>query len=93
MKNGTAYTFTPSRRVSALQPIQNINRVIRDSINFKASRSFKVSVLRSELSSDSQNKAVIVPFINIANILTISRVIAIPFLMLAFVMRRVRLIR
>ena len=93
VKNGTAYTFNPSRRISALQPIQNVNRVIRDSINFKASSSFKVSVLKSELSSDSQDKAVIVPFLNIANVLTISRVIAIPFLMLAFVMRRVRLVR
>ena len=93
VKNGTAYTFNPSRRISALQPIQNLNRAIRDSINLKASSNFKLSVLRSELSSDSENKAVIVPFLNIANILTISRVIAIPFLMLAFVMRRVRLIR
>jgi hypothetical protein len=93
VKNGTAYTFNPSRRISALQPIQNSNRVIRDFVNFKASSSFKVSVLRSELSSDSEKKAAIVPFLNIANILTISRVIAIPFLMLAFVMRRVRLIR
>ena len=93
VKNGTAYTFNPSPRISALQPIQNSNRAIRDSINLKASSNFKLSVLRSELSSDSENKAVIVPFLNIANILTISRVIAIPFLMLAFVMRRVRLIR
>ena len=93
VKNGTAYTFNPPRRISSLQPIQNINRAIRDSINLKASSNFKASVLRSELSSDSQNKAAIVPFLNIANILTISRVIAIPFLMLAFVMRRVRLIR
>lgn len=93
VKNGTAYAFNPSRRISALQPIQNINRAIRDTINLKASSNFKVSVLRSDLSSDFQNKAAIVPFLNIANILTISRVIAIPFLMLAFVMRRVRLIR
>ena len=42
------------------------------------------------MSSNSATKAVVVPFLNMANILTISRVIAIPFLMLAFVMRRVR---
>lgn len=39
---------------------------------------------------DSEPKAAAVPFLNIANILTISRVIAIPFFMLSFVMRKVR---
>jgi hypothetical protein len=39
--------------------------------------------------TDSEPKATTVPFLNIANILTISRVIAIPFFMLSFVMRKV----
>ena len=89
MKNGTAYTFNPSRRVSALRPIQNINNIIRDSSCVLGSTSFRITSLNSELSSDSESKPVVVPFLNIANILTISRVLAIPFLMLAFVMRKV----
>ena len=39
--------------------------------------------------SGSLSKTASVPFLNIANVLTISRVIAIPFFMLSFVMRRV----
>ena len=39
--------------------------------------------------SESISKTASVPFLNIANVLTISRVIAIPFFMLSFVMRRV----
>lgn len=39
--------------------------------------------------SESVSKTATVPFLNIANVLTISRVIAIPFFMLSFVMRRV----
>ena len=89
VKNGTAYTFNPSRRVSALRPIQNINNIIRDSSCVLGSTSFRITSLNSELSSDSESKPVVVPFLNIANILTISRVLAIPFLMLAFVMRKV----
>lgn len=90
LKNGTAYTFNPSRRGSALRPIQNINNIIRDSSCIQGSTSFRMTPLNSDLSSDSESKPVVVPFLNIANILTISRVLAIPFLMLAFVMRRVR---
>ena len=90
LKNGTAYTFNPSRRVSALRPIQNRNNVIRDSSCIQGLSSFRNTPLNSEVSSDSESKPVVVPFLNIANILTISRVLAIPFLMLAFVMRKVR---
>jgi hypothetical protein len=65
------------------------NERIRCSHNVRVLKRSYAS-FNSDQITDSEPKATTVPFLNIANILTISRVIAIPFFMLSFVMRKVR---
>lgn len=76
--------------IPSLQSKLTIRQTSREIIQMRSM--FNVSPLKSTITQINEIKPKrAVPFWNIANILTISRVLAIPFFMLSFVMRRVSL--
>lgn len=87
---GTSFMLSPERGpMIKFQNTMMQKERIRCSNQIRVQKRSHASV-NSDQITDSEPKTTAVPFLNIANILTISRVIAIPFFMLSFVMRKVR---
>ena len=93
---GTSFSLNPFRGISVklnqnALAIRSGNTIPMKSLTFQQSPLNPLSPLRGSASLDQPQTAA-VPFLNIANVLTIARVAAIPFFMLSFVMRKVILI-
>ena len=86
----SSFAFNPLKCISIKSQHNNLIGVRFFNTNHVKPTMIKLSPLKLSQSTDEQVKSSkAVPFLNIANILTISRVLAIPFFMLSFVMRKV----
>lgn len=86
---GTSFMLSPERGPMIKFHTSKVSNERIHSINHVRVLKRSYASTNSDQIADSQPKTTTVPFLNIANILTISRVIAIPFFMLSFVMRKV----
>ena len=86
----SSFAFNPLKCISIKSQHDNLKGVRFSITNHAKPTMIKLSPLKLSQSANEQIKSSkAVPFLNIANILTISRVLAIPFFMLSFVMRKV----
>ena len=85
---GTSFTLSPERGHMIKFRTSGMTNDRFSNSNFMKSPKRSYASVNSDQITDLQPKTT-VPFLNIANILTISRVVAIPFFMLSFVMRKV----